>query len=504
MISGVAATGSGFVAIRPGSSQQAGSDALAYVSSGGSFWSRAAAITAASSDHLKVTAVGGSDQGAVVSGQVAGGAKVAFVSTNGTSWLRVADLGSPAQALAGVTVTAGRTVVAAGATVRSVDAQQPYLVLAGSQARTVSFGAIPGATGPALGISGIAAAGRTQVAVGTANGYPAIWSAAAGGRWQRVSAVVLTRPGLGALASVVHGRAGWLAVGGIATGAPSRPVVLVSPRAGSWQAADGEAAFAAPGTAVNAAAAGRSGYVIVGKQVIPAHTVTTTTGTRPHKHVTRQLIPPQTAAAAWWSAGLTGWAKAAGVTPADLAGPGSPQMTAVTAAGTGFVAVGSASHSPAVWTSPDGSRWQLSRLRPPAGATAALLQQVAAQRNVIVATGTATTATGATPFAAYSTDGGSVWRETPLRAHGGFAAVTALTAAGRGFEAAGTVGPPGNQRVVICAPCPWDDRSGKCCTSAAVVGGTGSGEVVCVIDSLGCAECLFVASIGFAEVVSNA
>lgn len=52
--------------------------------------------------------------------------------------------------------------------------------------------------------------------------------------------------------------------------------------------------------------------------------------------------------------------------------------------------------------------------------------------------------------------------------------------------------------------CPWDDRSGKCCTSAAVVGGTGSGEVVCVIDSLGCAECLFVASIGFAEVVSNA
>ena len=40
----------------------------------------------------------------------------------------------------------------------------------------MNFGAIPGATGPALRISGIAAAGRTQVAVGTANGYPAIWS----------------------------------------------------------------------------------------------------------------------------------------------------------------------------------------------------------------------------------------------------------------------------------------------------------------------------------------
>ena len=455
LIDGVAATGSGFVAIRPGRSSQTGSDALAYVSAGGSFWSRAAAITVAKNDHLKVTAVGGSDQGAVVSGQVTGGAKVAFVSTTGTSWRSVADLGSSAQSLAGVTVTTGGTVVAAGATVRSADGQRPYLVLAGPRARAVSFGAIAGATGPALGISGIAAAGRTQVAVGTANGYPAIWSAAGQGRWQRVSAATLTRPGLATLASVAHGRAGWLAVGGIATGAPSRPVVVVSPGASSWQAADGEAAFAAPGTAVNQAAAGRSGYVIVGKQVIPARTVTKTTGTGRHKQVTRQLIPPQTVAAAWWSAGLTGWTRAAGLTPADLAGPGSPQMTAVTAAGTGFVAAGSVSHSPAIWTSPDGRHWRLTRLRSPAGAIASLLQQVAAQRNVIAATGTETTATGTAPFAAYSTDGGSSWQETPLRAPGAFAAVTALTAAGRGFEATGTAGQPGNQRVVV-----WSSRDG--------------------------------------------
>src|SRR5487761_361974 len=103
LIDGVAATGSGFVAIRPGRSSQTGSDALAYVSAGGSFWSRAAAITVAKNDHLKVTAVGGSDQGAVVSGQVT----------------------------AGATVTTGGTVVAAGATVRSADGQRPYLVLAG-------------------------------------------------------------------------------------------------------------------------------------------------------------------------------------------------------------------------------------------------------------------------------------------------------------------------------------------------------------------------------------
>lgn len=454
-IDGVAATGSGFVAIRPGSTKQTGSDAVAYVSSDGSSWSRAATITAAKTDHLQVTGVGGSDQGAVVSGQLASGARVAYVSTNGTSWRRAAGLGSSAQSLAGVTVTAGGTVVAAGTTVRSAEGQQPYLVLAGSQARTVNFGAIPGATGPALGISGIAVAGGTQVAVGTANGYTAIWSAGRSGRWKRASSAALTRPGLGTLASVVHGRPGWLAVGEVATGAPSRPVVVVSSSGTSWQAADGETAFAGPGIAVNQAAAGRSVYVIVGRQVIPARTVTKTTVVRRRKHVTSQVIPSQAVAAAWWSAGLTGWTRGAGATAGDLAGPGSPQMVAVTAAGTGFVAVGSARNAPAVWTSLDGKRWELTGLRSPDGSSTALLQHVAAQRNLIVATGTETTATGTAPFAAYSTDGGTSWQEASLRAPGGFAAVTALTAAGRGFEAVGTVGPPGNQHVVV-----WSSRNG--------------------------------------------
>ncbi len=251
LIDGVAATGSGFVVIRAGGSKQTGSNAVAYVSSDGTSWSRAATITAAKQDHLQVTAVGGSDQGAVVAGQLASGARVAYVSANGTSWRRVASLGSSAQSLAGVTVTAGGTVVAAGATVRSADGQRPYLVLAGSRARTVSFAAIAGATGPALGVSGIAVAGGTQVAAGTASGYPAIWSARSG-RWKRVSSAALIRPGLGTLASVVHGRAGWLAVGTVGTvgtGAPSRPVVVGSASGTSWQAADGEPAFAGRGSA---------------------------------------------------------------------------------------------------------------------------------------------------------------------------------------------------------------------------------------------------------------
>src|SRR5436305_11268835 len=64
-IAGLAVAGQRFVALRPGRTPKAGRDAVAYVSSGGARWNRAATITAAKRDHLRVTAVGGSDQGAV-------------------------------------------------------------------------------------------------------------------------------------------------------------------------------------------------------------------------------------------------------------------------------------------------------------------------------------------------------------------------------------------------------------------------------------------------------
>ena len=174
-----------------------------------------------------------------------------------------------------------------------------------------------------------------------------------------------------------------------------------------------------------------------------------------HKHVIRHVLPSRSVAAAWWSPGLAGWARGTAASAGDLDGPGATQMDAVTAAGSGYVAVGSVGHAPAVWTSADGRQWALTALPPPAGASAAVLEQVAARGRVIVATGNETTAAGTAAFAAYSTDGGSSWQQTPLSAPGGLAAVTALTAAGRGFEAAGTVGRPGNRRVVV-----WSSRDG--------------------------------------------
>jgi hypothetical protein len=454
-IAGLAVAGHRFVAIRPGRTGKTGRDAVAYASRGGGSWTRVATITAAKKDHLKITAVGGSDQGAVVSGQLAGGARVAWVSSDGRAWRRVAGLGSSAQTLAGVTVTAGRTVVAAGATARAADSRQPYLVLAGRQASAVNFAAIAGAVGPALRVSGIAVAGRTRVAVGSANGYPAIWSAPGVGRWRRISSAALIRPGLGTLASVVHGRPGWLAVGAVTAGPSSRPVVVASAGQAGWQAADGEPAFRGAGITLSQAAAGRSGNVIVGRQVIPARTVTKTTIVHRHKHVIKHVIPSRIVAAAWWSAGLSGWARETGAGAADLDGPGARQMDAVTAAGSGYVAVGSLRRAPAVWTSANGRQWALTTLPPPAGARGGALQQVAAQGRVIVATGNETTAAGTAAFAAYSTDGGRSWQQTLLSAHGGLAAVTALAAAGGGFEAVGTVGRPGNQRVIV-----WSSRDG--------------------------------------------
>jgi hypothetical protein len=84
-------------------------------------------------------------------------------------------------------------------------------------------------------------------------------------------------------------------------------------------------------------------------------------------------------------------------------------MMGVTAAGPGLVVVGSVGRAPAVWTASDGTQWRLISLWTQAGGIAAALQKVAAQRNVIVATGTATSRAGTVPFAEYSTDGGRAW-----------------------------------------------------------------------------------------------
>ncbi len=470
-IDGLAASGSGFVVIRPATTSGSGRAGVAFVSANGSAWTYGGMITAARTANLAITGVAGSDAGVVASGRVASGNLVAYVSQDGRSWQPTAVLGSAsAESVSGATVAPGGTVIAAGASTGDPVSQRPFLALTGAQRSMVNIdvGSIVGATGPAVAVTGIAAAGSRLVAVGSAEGYPAIWSTTgSAGGWSRGSGVtpgVLRRPGLQGLSGVVHGQAGWLAVGGVTGAAAPHPVVVTSAGGLNWQAADGEGAFSAPGTYTAAAAAGPSGYVIVGEQVIPARTRIS--------HKRKQVIQGRTVAAAWWSAGLSGWARGSDAGSGDLDGAGGRQMLAVTASSGGFVAVGSVGGRPAAWTSADGRRWRAVSVPLPAGVGSGVLQVVAVKGSRAVAAGSAVTAAGPVPFAVVSGDGGATWRAAVLGVPGGGAAggpvsVTAVAAAGGGFTMAGTSGSAGNADVVL-----WSSADGNV-WKASTPSGTG-------------------------------
>ena len=271
-----------------------------------------------------------------------------------------------------------------------------------------SFGGTAGASRVIL--SAVGAASATEVAAGGVNGGPALWSSADGGAtWARATLAgpaSLTGAGSGQLAGVAHGTAGWLAVGTTLAGRGG-PLVASSPDARTWTVTGGIA-----GNAVAAAvAAGPAGYVIVG----------------------HQSAGDSAAAAAWYAAGLTGWRTA---TVAAQGASGGQTMNAVTGTDHGFVAVGATDTGPAAWVSAAGRTWQQAAVPVPAGAARAALDYVAADGGAVVAAGTEFSATGASsPFAEVSANAGTT--------------VTALTAAGGGFTAAGTYVTQAGPEVVI-------------------------------------------------------
>jgi hypothetical protein len=452
-LAGLAATGSSFVAIRPGRTRAGRWDAVAYVSGTGATWRYAGSLTGGRHAPLFVTLVSAGQPGVVVSGST-GTSRVAFVSARGRGWHKTADLGAAASTtVTGVTVAPGSVVVTAASRHRlgsQAAGTSPYLLLTGTGARahrTVVGKAVLAAAGTAdVTVNSLAAAGREQVAAGSADGAPALWSATAAGQWVPSTVSMPASWSPGSLTSVVHGSAGWLAVGNagpsvppvpLAQPAPSAPagpvagsagVIMTSADGSTWQPGTTAQPLTAPGATLAQAAAGRSGYVVVGSAATPGG------GPGP---------------AAWYSAGLSTWTRAT-ISQAGPAGTGGP-MLAVAAAQPGFVAVGSAGSAPAVWTSQSGSAWQFTRLPLPAGTVSAVLTQVAAVGGRVVAAGDASRAAvpghmaGPVPFAAVSGDDGRTWREVILRAPAGPATITALTAAGHGFAAVGLSGVPGDQ-----------------------------------------------------------
>jgi hypothetical protein len=440
-ISGLAPLGGGFIAVLP--AQVAGtSGAAVYTSKDGAAWQQSAQLKTADGAPLTLGPVTGGPGGAVVTGQ-AHGLDIAFISPDGVTWTGTDPFGTTAgQRFSGVALTsAGKAVLTGvslgGAGQANASGQQPVLTLIGAHGGPVKVNvkAIPGATGTEVAVTAIAAAAATQVAVGSADGFPALWVSADGGSaWQRAAGTtpaVLTRPGAEQLTAVAHGGAGWVAVGGSLGTTPEPPVVVGSADGRTWAAADGGTAFTGPGQVVTAAvAAGRNGYVIVGHQAAGARTV----------------------AAAWYAPGLTGWVRAGDAQPGALDGQGNRQLDAVTATPKGFVAVGADGPRPAAWLSATGRTWSLVPLPLPPTAVRAELGYVAASGDMVAAVGTEVTAAGGQlPFAAVSADGGATWTETALPMPLGKAAttVTALTAAGGGFTATGTYATAGNEDVVV-------------------------------------------------------
>ncbi len=433
-IAGIAPLGSGFVAVRPVAVNRT-TGAVVYASADGAAWRQSAVITTADGAPLTIGQVTGGPGGAVVEGS-ANGFLIAFLSTNGTTWLGSDAFGAAAsQRVSGAALTAAgqATVAVSNGTGGGTTAQYPVLTLIGVKGgpAAASLAGIAGVPQPEVAVNAIAASGATQVAAGSADGFPALWSSQDGGStWARgtgATAATLQRASTQQLTSVAYGRAGWVAVGGAPLLAAGHPVVVGSADGGRhWSAADGAADFAGNNLVTASVAAGSAGgYAIVGWQASGGHS----TGM------------------AWYSAGLTGWRQAV----VSLAGGGS-QLTAVTAMGGGFVAAGSSGTLPAAWVSPNGKVWRQVTLALPGSAVRAALRYVAATGGTVAATGTAATASGMRfPFAAISVDGGSSWTESALPAPGGARAltVTTLTAAGSGYTAMGTVGVPGNQDVVI-------------------------------------------------------
>jgi Protein kinase domain len=454
-LSGLGSDGSGLVAVRAGQAATGGPDGVAYFSPNGQDWQYAGTIDAAGGWQPKV--VKGGPGGFVVTGQTSAGQIVAYTST-GTggigTWQPTGSLGqAAAESVAGATVGTGGTVVAVGTTSGGKTGKQPVFVTASraGTVRPVSLTAISGGAVPELAVNGLAAAGGEQVAVGSADGYPAVWRQAPGsGSWSLVSAlpVVSAYPGLTALTSVTHGPAGWLAVG------EPGPVVLTSADGTTWQAASGSIAQDLAGASGIVTAADQSGYVIVGNSAGP------------------DAAGPEL----WWSPNLTSWTRGADMNDTG----GSSQISAVTADAREFMAVGSHNGHPAVWTTSDGQTWTTIVLGLPPGASAAALQQVAIGAGHVVALGVQTRSGQTLPFAELSADGGASWQEDSFGSASRDTAVTALTVGPGGFTAASQSGLPGQRDAQI-----WTSATGSTWTSAQVTGlsGGGSHEVTGLVSS---------------------
>jgi serine/threonine protein kinase len=439
-ISGVSFDASGLIAVRPGKTASGASDGVAYFSPNGQAWQYAATIDPAGGWTPMV--VKGSNYGFVVTGPTAHNQSVAYTSTGtGADWRPTGSLGDASSESSNLvpTVAPGGNVVAVGSTKGTAIGQQAILVEANTAG---SVRSVPLASIPAVTVSSTAIADGEQIAVGSADGYPAIWRKTSSGSWALASSLSLvsgTRS-LANLTAVTHGSAGWLAVG-----FPG-PAVFSSTNGITWRPVTGPMAQDLADVISISTAAGPAGYVIVGSE--------------------QKSSGGGCTADVYWSANLTDWKETHDVNPPT----GSFVEIAVAAGPDGFVSVGSHDGMPVAWTTADGRAWTIRALPVAAGATAGQLKQVAINGNRVVATGWQTTKAGLTPLAELSTSGGTGWQQVPFGSLAPGATITAVTQTSGGFTAASQSGGSGEDAAI------WTSATGANWTQSAVDGLTGGGS----------------------------
>lgn len=346
----------------------------------------------------------------------------------------------------GVVVIALAAVVITPLALRTASTSQPGRPGAdiGSMAvptvAMTSFAGYPGqmAGAPKLAVNAIATGDGQRLAVGGTDGHPAVWRQDAGGAWTLVTSLsgLPAQSGTAALTSVVHGPAGWLAVG------MPWPVSLTSGDGVTWRPGGPDSDDLA-GVLSIAAAGGPHGYVVLGKAL----------ATSGHGCV----------ADVWWSPDLRTWTRAHDVNATN----GSSQTLAVAAKTDGFVSAGSHNGRPAVWVTTNGPTWRTIVLPSPANAQ---LNQIAVHGNLVVATGGWDHQHAVTPaFAEFSADGGLHWQMAHLNLPGQDTVITALTATPKGFVATGSYGGPGQHQIAV-----WTSTTGANWTPVHLRGLTGT------------------------------
>lgn len=423
----LAATERGFVLV-PVRQRTADGRVPVYCSPDGGRWTGCGAIGGLGPDGPGVRAVGASEAGVAALVETEWGRYTAYTSADGGAWTRAAELGEIPGTLRGLTITGAGLLVAGGDRRGRGDVENlPVLVTAraGGSVTAVPPERIAGLRRDAGEVADLAAAGGTFVAVGSADGDAAIWTARDGAGWAAAGpAGPLSGPGRQELTGVAHGPEGWLAVGSTTPEpALTRPLLVTSADGRTWRPGpEIEAPADHPALAPVAVAAGPQGYVIAGEDHGPD-------GARP---------------ALWFSADLTRFARIpAESLPDEGAGV---RLAGVTATPDGFAAVGSAGRdgreTGIVWRSADGRAWTAAARVLPPGARSAALHRVVSVRSALVVLGTAATGDGARPFSAVSTDGGATWRYGRPPAEE-TAAVLDVAVTARGLVAVGADGAAG-------------------------------------------------------------